>query len=95
MSGKVTILKNDLDFVIINVYGPILNEDKKSVWEEIENFTVTLNQLCILGGDFNSILHHHDKRGGSGKNSRASLDFADWIHHCGMIEINMVKEAFT
>ncbi|XP_059067480.1 uncharacterized protein LOC131858298 [Cryptomeria japonica] len=95
MSRRVTSLKNDLDFVIINGYGPILNEDKKRVWEEIEHFTGTLNQLCILGGDFNAILHHHEKQGGLGKNSHASLDFADWIHHYGMIEINMVKEAFT
>lgn len=65
------------------------------MWEEIENFTGTHNQLCILGGDFNAILHHHEKPGGLGIDSCASLDFADWIHHCGMIEINMVKEAFT
>ncbi|GLJ56609.1 hypothetical protein SUGI_1239030 [Cryptomeria japonica] len=95
MSGRVTILKHYLDLVIINVYGPILNEDKKRVWEETENFSSNLNQLCILGGEFNAILHYHEKQGGLGKNSHASLDFVDWIHHRGMIEINMVKEAFT
>ncbi|GLJ43038.1 hypothetical protein SUGI_0893330 [Cryptomeria japonica] len=95
MSERVTSLKNNLDFVIINLYGPILNEDKKRVWEEIENFKNTLNQICILGGDFSVILHRHEKRGGLGINARASLDFVDWIHRSDMIEIHMVKEAFT
>ncbi|GLJ44304.1 hypothetical protein SUGI_0927260 [Cryptomeria japonica] len=79
MSGRVTSLKNNLDFVIINVYGPILNEDKQRVWEEIENFIDSL----------------HEKQGGLGINAHASLDFAIWIHRSGMSEINMVQEAFT
>lgn len=66
MSGRVTCLKKNLDFVIINVYGPILNGDKRRVWEEIENFTSTLSQVCFLGGDFNTILHQHEKREGLG-----------------------------
>ncbi|XP_059073249.1 uncharacterized protein LOC131874050 [Cryptomeria japonica] len=95
MSGRVTCLKNNLDFVIVNMYGPILNDDKKRVWEEIKNFTSTLSQVCFIGGDFNAILHQHEKQGGSSNNAWASLDFADWIHRSGMLEINMVKDAFT
>ncbi|GLJ06045.1 hypothetical protein SUGI_0030800 [Cryptomeria japonica] len=38
ISGRVTSFKHKLDFLVINVYGPTLNEDKRRVWKEIEEF---------------------------------------------------------
>lgn len=95
ISGRVTSLKHKLDFPIINVYGPTLNEDKRRFWKEIKESTNSLSQFCILGGDFNAIMNQCEKQGGIGKISRETLDFVDWVHCSVLIEINMVKDAFT
>ncbi|XP_057838177.2 uncharacterized protein LOC131048296 [Cryptomeria japonica] len=96
LSGRVTNFKHKLALLIINVYGPTQNENKRRVWKEIEEFIRrTQEQTCIIGGDFNSITNQSEKRGGKGKTSRATLDFVDWIHRSGLVEINMVKNAFT
>ena len=76
ISGKAHSLKSDLNFTIINVYGPIKNTDKLTIWNEIGHFLEEIeNDLCILGGDFNTILDNNEKIGGSDVLSQASRDF--------------------
>lgn len=38
ISGSVQSMKSDLKFILINVYGPISNLEKKEVWEDINIF---------------------------------------------------------
>lgn len=65
ISGKVQSLKSNLNFIIINVYGPVSNTDKKLVWEEIGQFLNSQNnEFFLLGGDFNTILDLNEKVGG-------------------------------
>ena len=82
ISGKVHSLKSDLNFTIINVYGPNNNIEKLTTWNEIGNFLEEIeNDLCIIGGDFNMILDNNEKIGGSDVLSQASRDFKNW---CGL-----------
>lgn len=65
MSISFRIIRRNLQFILINVYGPIQNIDKNVVWEEIEQYLgIVSNQICVIGGDFNAILDLKVKWGG-------------------------------
>lgn len=62
MADRVRTLRFNLEFIIINVYGPIPTEKKKSMWQEIEQFLRMQEEShIIIGGDFNTILYALDK----------------------------------
>lgn len=96
MCGKVISIKSNLNFIIINVYGPIQTQAKKHVWNEIENFLLSnIEQTCLIGGDFNEILDPMEKWGGNNKITQSCLDFKDWAHKCNLLELKTRNEAFT
>ena len=66
INSKIKSIKTNLQFVLINIYGPIHNLDKKVIWEQISLFTNEYsNQIILLGGDFNTILNLEEKFRGS------------------------------
>ncbi|XP_059071310.1 uncharacterized protein LOC131865579 [Cryptomeria japonica] len=93
---KVNCYNNKLRFNLINVYGPIQNRDKAQVWLELETFLRdNVNEMCIIGGDFNAITKASNKRGGSSKLPTAALDFNDWINRNSLLEIQTAENSFT
>ncbi|XP_059066356.1 uncharacterized protein LOC131857673 [Cryptomeria japonica] len=74
----------------------LYNRDKARVWLELEAFLrIHLNEVCIIGGDFNAITKVEDKRGGSIKLPLAAVDFNHWINRNSLMEIQMTENAFT
>ncbi|GLJ06164.1 hypothetical protein SUGI_0032670 [Cryptomeria japonica] len=65
MASKVRALSLKLQFIIVNVYGPIPTDKKRLIWQEIEHFLNNQDEKhIIIGGDFNTILYSIDKSGG-------------------------------
>ncbi|GLJ26421.1 hypothetical protein SUGI_0509500 [Cryptomeria japonica] len=96
MSGWVKGIKNNLRFLLINVYGPIQNRDNRRIWNEIELYLKAIpNQICIIGGDFIAILDHNNKRGGRRIISQSERDFCDWVHKTNVMEIKTVEDTYT
>lgn len=96
MSGWVKGIKNNLYFLLINVYDPIQNRDKRRIWNEIYSYLrTTPNQICIIGGDFNAILDQNEKRGGRRIISQSERDFCNWVHKTNLIEIKMTEDTYT
>lgn len=96
MVGKIKALDRDTEFIIINIYGPITTENKKSVWLEIDQFLT--NQTAphyIIGGDFNTILDQSEKRGGSKIIRQPQKDFMGWINNNYLLEIKTDKDSHT
>ena len=53
---------SNLQFLLINVCGPIQNLDEKSIWAELSNFINNYNnEIIIIGGDFNTIISLEEK----------------------------------
>ena len=64
MSYKVTSLKSNVKFLLINIYGPIPSADKISVWREISTFLFNHPEMSVfIGGDFNAIMEKEEKFG--------------------------------
>ena len=96
ISGKVHSLKIDLNFTILNVYGSINNTEKLTTWNEIGLFLEGIgNDLCILGGDFNTILENNEKIGGSHVLSQASRNFKDWCDSHNLVNIPTNNGIYT
>ncbi|XP_059064902.1 uncharacterized protein LOC131856952 [Cryptomeria japonica] len=88
MAGKVRALSLNLEFIIINVYGPIPTDKKRLVWQEIEHFLNNQDEKhIIIGGDFNTILYSTDKSGGIKTIRQPQRDFANWINKNNLLEI--------
>ncbi|GLJ46152.1 hypothetical protein SUGI_0972290 [Cryptomeria japonica] len=88
MVGKVRALSLNLEFIIINVYGPIPTDKKRLVWQEIEYFLNNQDEKhIIIGGDFNTILYSTDKSSGVKTIRHPQRDFANWINNNNLLEI--------
>ena len=62
ISASIKSLKSDLQFILINVYGPISYGEKKQVWNEISRFILNFkDNAFLIGGDFNTILDLTEK----------------------------------
>lgn len=88
MDGKVRTLSLNLEFIIINFYGPIPIDKKKLVWQEIEHYlNMQDKKHIIIGGDFNTILYSSDKSGGITTIKQSQRDFVNWINNNNLFEI--------
>lgn len=89
-------MKSNLNFILINIYGPTNNTEKKLVWDEINYFIKFYqNDLILLGGYFNTILNLEEKRGGSQQISQSSKDFLKWCDYHNLLDIPFKNGNFT
>ena len=83
-------------FILINVYGPTGNLEKKIVWDEIIQFMHEYQDcLIFLGGDFNTILNMNAKIGGSLQIPQSSKYFKIWCDYQNLIDIPLKNGKYT
>lgn len=76
MSSRIKSLKSNLQLILINIYGPTHNIDKKQLWEGISLFIINHNnELILIGGYFNTITSIDEKFEGNQHIFQASLEF--------------------
>lgn len=95
LSSRVKSIKTNLQFILVNIYGPTYNTDKKLLWDEITLFINNHNKDLILLGDFNTILNIDEKYGGIQKSSQASKDFKYWCDSNNLIDILLNNGNYT
>ena len=96
MGSVVSSNKHNLQFILINVYGPIQTSNKQKVWDDISAFMELYPETnIIIGGDFNTILDLKEKYGGSHILTRNIVDFREWVRVYKLIEIPTSNEVFT
>lgn len=96
MGSRVSSTKNNLQIIVINVYGPTLAIEKLVVWNEINTFLSTLqNENIIIGGDFNTILKRDEKYGEIQTIPRATKDFREWTERNSLIDIPTKNGVYT
>ena len=89
-------IKTNLNFILVNIYGPTNNYAKKYLWDEISVFINNhSNELILLGDDFNTILNLDEKYGGIQHTSQATKGFNIWIDLNNLIDISFNNGKFT
>lgn len=96
ISGLVNSVKSNIKYILFNVYGPVSNLEKRTVWKEISQYMGNFqNTPIILGGDFNTILNLNDKTGGVPWISQSMKDFNEWCEGHNLIYIPCNNEIHT
>ncbi|XP_059071065.1 uncharacterized protein LOC131862713 [Cryptomeria japonica] len=96
MHCKARTLQEDLEFSLINVYGPTKTEEKKRVWKEItDQIRMFDSEKTIVAGDFNAILNNDEKCGGLRMNTRVMEDFRDFVENNNLFDVVPKTGNFT
>jgi endonuclease/exonuclease/phosphatase family metal-dependent hydrolase len=67
LSVKLTHLLSSKHFIIVNVYLPNQHREKMDCWRSLLEMSKSESvENIIIVGDFNTTLHHWEKRGGGG-----------------------------
>ncbi|XP_057862758.2 uncharacterized protein LOC131071075 [Cryptomeria japonica] len=81
MVCRVELLMGDLEFPLINVYGPIKTEEKAKVSQDLSlHIQILGNDRVVIAEDFNAILDLDEKNGGLRKSNRIMEDFRDFVN---------------
>ncbi|XP_039040629.1 uncharacterized protein LOC120178942 [Hibiscus syriacus] len=80
--------------VLINVYGPSVEEEKESFFEELSVFISGQNLPVCVGGDFNVYLCE-DEKVGKAQNRFSMRIFSHFIQSLGLINLPLNGGRFT
>ncbi|XP_071712791.1 uncharacterized protein [Rutidosis leptorrhynchoides] len=84
----------ETDVVIVNVYGPHMDEKKRRFWTELDAFLRLNNISWVVGGDFNEV-RHDDERLNSTFYARRAVLFNEFVINNVLIEFPLVDKRFT
>ncbi|XP_071704346.1 uncharacterized protein [Rutidosis leptorrhynchoides] len=84
----------DMETVIVNVYGPHNDSDKKKMWDSLEKLMSYRDVSWVVCGDFNEV-RDISKRKNCEFNSRRAKMFNDFIENMELIEIPLIGKNFT
>lgn len=86
----------NVDFILINVYGPSKPIHQRDFWQPLSSLIQELEEgVIIIGGDFNAILDVNDKSGGKGGLSASQVNFPNFVMDNGLREVKSKEGQFT
>jgi hypothetical protein len=77
------------------VYASPNEENRRILWEELHQFSRTINDGWMLAGDFNDIASINEKKGGIPASSRKCAKFVDRINRCQLMDLGATGSKFT
>lgn len=77
------------------VYGSPQERHKENLWNELREIHQNYNLPWCVVGDFNAVLHPHEKEGGSPFNQRVGQSFAQCIFDCNLVDLGFKGPLFT
>lgn len=69
IASNITLLNENISFIIIFIYAPPKSQHKADFWDEIFEYVNSLTSPFVILGDFNEISCEQDKLGGAPFNS--------------------------
>lgn len=83
-------------FLCSFIYAPRISTHKQAFWDYLIQIGTTSHEPWLLIGDFNAILHNHEKRGGSVHGASSSHSgFKTTIDSLGMIDLGIFRYKYT
>lgn len=92
---SVTLLNENLSFVIIFVYAPPKNEHKAKFCDEVFAYVNSLLSLFVIIGDFNDMGCAHDKFGGASFNSNRLCNMTNILASISCVELPFLGSRYT
>ncbi|XP_025608011.1 uncharacterized protein [Arachis hypogaea] len=87
---------NSSTWLLTAVYGSPQRGPRRALWNSLESYANTVNLPWCLLGDFNAMLHNHEKRGGGINSSQgACKEFQECTSNCGLIDLGYSGWPFT
>ncbi|XP_025617102.1 uncharacterized protein [Arachis hypogaea] len=86
---------NDRSWFLTAVYASPQEQNRRSLWKELNEIGLNQKGEWLLVGDFNEIADPNEKKGGARTDINACRRFASWIQNTGLIDIGFVGAKFT
>ncbi|XP_029152412.1 uncharacterized protein [Arachis hypogaea] len=78
------------------VYGSAQKVTRRALWNSLETYASNVNLPWCLLGDFNAMLHNHEKPGGTINNNQSAYkEFQECISTCGLVDLGYSGWPFT
>ncbi|XP_061371392.1 uncharacterized protein LOC133313981 [Gastrolobium bilobum] len=77
------------------VYGSPRRQERRQLWENLNQLRNTVTLPCMLMGDFNSYIHSSEKFGGGEPDWRSIQDFNDCLLSCSLADVGYQGPKFT
>ncbi|KAK1283076.1 hypothetical protein QJS10_CPB21g01093 [Acorus calamus] len=95
---SVSVILEDLSFarcwMWTGVYGPVADEAREALWQELSLIRGTWDFPWVLMGDFN-VTRFVEDRNHEGRITGHMMRFSEWISEAGMIDIPLPNQRFT
>ncbi|RYR10210.1 hypothetical protein Ahy_B05g078682 [Arachis hypogaea] len=92
----VGLNKLERHWYLFAVYGSPQRINRKSVWDNIRDLSSEINHPWCLLGDFNVILHNHERLGGISNYSRGACnEFLACVFDFGLLDLGYIRCPFT
>ncbi|RYR16350.1 hypothetical protein Ahy_B04g073348 [Arachis hypogaea] len=87
---------NSTPWLITAVYGSPQRITRRTLWATIKAYASSVNLPWCLLGDFNAMLHDHEKRGGARYNHQSACkEFQECVSTSGLIDLGYSGWPFT
>ncbi|XP_057418021.1 uncharacterized protein LOC130712200 [Lotus japonicus] len=86
---------NTLGWDCTFVYGDPSPQRRRSLWPRIANLRYRIDIPWCLIGDFNEILHAHEKDGLRPQTHSILQRFQEFVHHSGLMDLDLKGNKFT
>ncbi|RYQ83778.1 hypothetical protein Ahy_B10g102615 [Arachis hypogaea] len=78
------------------IYGNPHKVYRRSLWNSLKEYANNVILPWCLMGDFNAMLHNHEKQGGAINNGQSACkDFQDCVSTCGLVDLGFSGWPFT
>ncbi|XP_059068246.1 uncharacterized protein LOC131858814 [Cryptomeria japonica] len=96
MICNVYSIRENLEFPLINVYGPSKTADKTKVWNILTNKIKDLiSDRVVVAGDFNALLDLDEKKGGLRMTNKVMDDFRDFVEQNQLVDVKTKNGQYT
>ncbi|KAL1300646.1 uncharacterized protein LOC107613288 [Arachis ipaensis] len=83
-------------YFLTAIYGSPQRINRNYLWDDIRSIHNEINLPWCLIGDFNALLHDHERHDGSNSNSRGACpDFQACVSDCGLLDLGYSGWPFT
>ncbi|XP_035544570.1 uncharacterized protein LOC108988642 [Juglans regia] len=89
----VKVEENGHGFILTVVYAKCNHNERKSLWEDLED-TASFSLPWIICGDFNIIKDDSERRGRQPRQFTAMADFNLCIQNCGLVDMRFQGPSF-
>ncbi|XP_015972045.1 uncharacterized protein LOC107495409 [Arachis duranensis] len=87
---------NSTPWLITAVYGSPQRVTRRLLWHSFKSYAANVNLSWCLLGDFNSMLHNHEKSGGElSSNQSDCKEFQDCVSTCGLVDLGFTGWTYT